>query len=191
MASRPVRNLAGWMLAAAGALVAAAALAAPSRTDVSADSVLEGPADNSIIEFRPTPDSAQTPAARNPRPFVSGNPLWSIPMSSLPATRDRPIFSPSRRQPSPLIAAPQIAIPVTSPPPEPERFSLGLIGTITHDADAVAVFVEQNSRQIIRLRQGEAYAGWVLRSVRNREVSLEKGSLMQTVTMPKSNDVRP
>src|SRR4051812_22903080 len=30
---------------------------------------------------------------------VSGNPLWSTPLSALPATQERPIFSASRRPP--------------------------------------------------------------------------------------------
>src|SRR5690348_5378824 len=31
----------------------------------------------------------------------TGNPLWSIPLSALAATRERPIFSASRRPPQP------------------------------------------------------------------------------------------
>ena len=37
----------------------------------------------------------------------SGNPLWAIPLRALTVTRDRPIFSPSRRPPAAaVIAAP-------------------------------------------------------------------------------------
>src|SRR5262245_28391744 len=50
--------------------------------------------------------------AREPR----GNPLWAIPLELLSASRERPIFLPSRRPPAPIVArsapAPQ---PVASP----------------------------------------------------------------------------
>ncbi len=46
----------------------------------------------------------------------TGNPLWAIPHKQLSATRDRPIFTPSRRPPPPAVVdAPYIA-PVLPPP---------------------------------------------------------------------------
>src|SRR5882757_2196373 len=61
---------------------------------------------------------------------VSGNPLWSIPLSVLTATQERPIFSASRRPPPRAVASPPIQ-PVIVPvamPVEPERPALALIG---------------------------------------------------------------
>ncbi len=68
---------------------------------------------------RPRPPSTCTAPTRPARPRgpsrPSGNPLWAIPLSSLTATRERPIFLPSRRAPAPAVAAtPQV---VTLPPP--------------------------------------------------------------------------
>ena len=63
-----------------------------------------------------------------------GNPLWAIPLSTLTATRERPIFLPTRRPPSPVIANTPIepTRPVAAPPPEqPPRFAL--VGAVTGD----------------------------------------------------------
>src|ERR1700739_4453914 len=67
------------------------------------------------------PESALNPAGLDPeRPAVpitqsapTGNPLWGIPLRVLTATRERPLFSPSRRPPAP----PAVAAP--APPPRP------------------------------------------------------------------------
>src|ERR1041385_3182930 len=71
----------------------------------------------------PKPDAA--------RPPVSGNPLWSIPLSALTATQERPVFSASRRPPPRAVAGPRIepeALPAPSRPAEPEHPPLALIG---------------------------------------------------------------
>src|SRR5439155_12745077 len=38
----------------------------------------------------------------------SGNPLWSVPLSVLSATQERPIFSASRRPPQRAVVAPSV-----------------------------------------------------------------------------------
>ena len=53
--------------------------------------------------------NAGSPAAEAP---ATGNPLWAIPVSKLSATRDRPLFSSSRRPPTPTVAA----APTPTPP---------------------------------------------------------------------------
>src|SRR6202040_3268882 len=57
------------------------------------------------------------------KPAESGNPLWSIPLSVLTATQERPIFSASRRPPQrAVVAVPvdQISAPVAQEPTGPE-----------------------------------------------------------------------
>src|ERR1700731_1377944 len=53
--------------------------------------------------------------ARQPPP--GGNPLWGIPISALDATRERPIFSASRRPPMPLVVAQGVAAALAPPKP--------------------------------------------------------------------------
>src|SRR5215831_17659551 len=46
------------------------------------------------------------PVRTSPGPTTRGNPLWAVPLADLSATRERPIFSPSRRPPArPAVAA--------------------------------------------------------------------------------------
>lgn len=110
------------------------------------------------------------------QPPPSGNPLWSVPLSVLTATRERPIFLATRRPPRPAVAAAPAVQPPPAPPKaiEPERLTLALIGAVVSDDDAIAVFVDRTNQKIVRLRQGETHAGWVLSSVLQREVTLNK-----------------
>ena len=67
---------------------------------------------------------------------MTGNPLWGIPLKSLSATRERPIFLPSRRPPAPAVAAAPAQPPKPPPPPaEPERPALRLLGIVTGTSD--------------------------------------------------------
>jgi hypothetical protein len=116
-----------------------------------------------------------------------GNPLWSLPLNSLSVTRERPIFSPSRRPPPPVIAAPYV--PPASPPPppkppEPDHPSLALVGTLAGDSQGVGIFVNDADKSTLRLRTGEDYEGWVLRSVRGGEAIFEKGDRTATLALP-------
>ena len=117
---------------------------------------------------------------------VSGNPLWSVPLSVLTATQERPIFSASRRPPPRAVAGPQIELVVAPPvakPAEPERPALALIGAVVGDSDAIAVFVDRTNQKIVRLRSGDAHAGWVLSSVLGREVTLKKADQTEVLAL--------
>ena len=130
-----------------------------------------------------------TPRARPDRevskPPPSGNPLWSVPLSVLTSTRERPIFLATRRPPRPAV----VAAPVVQPPPAPqkavelERLTLALIGAVVSDGDAIAVFVDRMNQKVVRLRQGETHAGWVLSSVLQREVTLSKADRTEVLVL--------
>jgi general secretion pathway protein N len=97
-----------------------------------------------------------------------------VPLSKLSMTRDRPIFSPSRRPPPPA-ALPVIARQVApAKPAEPEQPPLILVGTVAGGDSGIAVFVEQSTENTIRLRVNESHQGWILRSIQGREVTLLK-----------------
>jgi hypothetical protein len=103
-----------------------------------------------------------------------GNPLWGIPLHAMSATRERPLFSPSRRPPSPPIAAVAVSPP---PPSKPTQATppLTLLGTVLGDGDRVGVFAEQGTKNVIRLRVGEGHGDWTLRSLHARAAILEQG----------------
>ena len=116
------------------------------------------------------------------------NPLWSLPLSSLSVTRERPIFSPSRRPPPPpVIAAPHVppmSLPRPSKPPEPDRPLLTLVGTLAGDNQGVGIFIKESDKTTLRLRTGEDHEGWMLRSVRGGEAIFEKGDRTATLALP-------
>jgi hypothetical protein len=116
---------------------------------------------------------------------LRGNPLWVVPLKSLNFTRDQPLFTPSRRPPAPPVAH------VESPPPlvaarsaEPERPQLVLVGVVVGETEGIAIFLDERTREVIRLRKNEGHAGWILRSVHGREATLQKASLTAVLVIP-------
>jgi len=133
------------------------------------------------------------PLRTGSKPLPSGNPLWSVPLSVLTATQERPIFSASRRPPQRAVVAPpvdQVPAVVPQKAAEPESPPLALIGAVVGDSDAIAVFFDRTNQKIVRLRPGESHAGWLLSSVLPREVTLEKADRAEVLVL-KSPDVSP
>lgn len=137
----------------------------------------------------------QTPETQSPSPerMLSPNPLWEIPLSNLSTTRERPIFSPSRRPPPPAVAA---APPVQAPSPLPkalrvERPQLSLVGTVSGDDESFGIFIDQTTKAPLRLKVGEDYQGWKLRAVQGREVTLEYEQQTAILTLPQPGTASP
>jgi general secretion pathway protein N len=118
------------------------------------------------------------------RPSASGNPLWSVPLSILAATQERPLFSASRRPPARAVIGPRIE-PPAAPVVEKaaEHPSLTLIGAVVGENDAIAVFLDQANQGIVRLRRGETHAGWELSSILQREVTLKKADQTEVLVL--------
>jgi general secretion pathway protein N len=142
----------------------------------------------------PTPVEPAPEAVRPQNPARSGrdargNPLWAVPLKSLTATRERPIFLPSRRAFAPAIAGPPPA-PAAPPvgPKEPDRPRLALVGAVVGEAEGIAVFLDQTNQAIVRLRTGENHSGWILRSVRGREATLQKDRETVLLALPAPTD---
>jgi hypothetical protein len=116
---------------------------------------------------------------------LTGNPLWAVPLNVLSMTRDRPLFSPSRRPIAPAVAAAPI-VPRGPPPkpPEPDHPPLTLVGTIVGGAESIAIFADQVTKNFIRLKTGQDHAGWTLRSVFGREATFERGDREATLGLP-------
>jgi hypothetical protein len=165
-------------LIAVGALGAwALAATPPAGLDASESALNPGGLDSA--------DRPAVPIARERAP--TGNPLWGIPLRVLSATRERPLFSPSRRPPAPpVVAAPpppprQVA---AAKPAEPDHPLLTIVGTIVGGSDAIGVFIDQATNEIIRLHTGQEYGGWTLRLVQGREATFEKNTRHATLALP-------
>ena len=154
---------------------------------------INGPDSREISAPTGTPaiDIAPREAPRANRVEPSGNPLWAIPLSGLTATRERPIFLPSRRPPAPVVAGPPAVAPAAPPPPPaaPERPQLRLVGAVIGETEAIAVFLDPANNPV-RLRTGQAHAGWLLQSVRGREAVLQKDRETAILALP-SPDASP
>jgi general secretion pathway protein N len=127
------------------------------------------------------------------KPLPSGNPLWSVPLSALTATQERPIFSASRRPAQRAVVAPfeeQSGAPVPVKAAEPEQSPLALIGAVVGDSDAIAIFLDRSSQKIVRLRQGDSHGGWELSLVQGREVTLKKADRTEVLGL-KSGEATP
>lgn len=114
---------------------------------------------------------------------AGGNPLWGIPLHTMSATRERPLFSPSRRPPSRPIVAAAPPSPSPSKPPPPAVPPLTLVGTVLGGSEDVGVFVEQATKNVIRLRVGEGHDDWRLRSLQARAAILEQGRRRATLAL--------
>lgn len=124
------------------------------------------------------------PPPATPR-VLSANPLWAVPLTLLSGTRERPVFSRSRRPPPPaaIVAAPD----VVKPPPRKTVIALPqltLVGTIASDGNGFGIFIDPSTKTALRLKVGDDYQGWRLHAIRGREVSMEKDQQTAVLTLP-------
>lgn len=164
------------VLGTAGALAATS-----SRMDILSDDAAGSPAE-SVDVGAMRPIARPTPAASKPAP--RGNPLWSVPLSALTVTQERPIFSAMRRPPPRAVAA-SPAEEAHAPPPKPAEAPppLTLVGAVVGEGDAIAILVNRTDQKVVRLRQGESLGGWSLTSVQPREVILKQGDRSEVLAL--------
>lgn len=129
------------------------------------------------VERRPappkSPDLGKTP--------LGGNPLWGIPLSSLSAMRERPLFSASRRPPMPPRPVAETPLP---PSAEAQHPPFTLVGTAIGKTQNVAIILDPTTKKFVRLHSGEAASQWSLRSVDLKSMAVEKHN--QAVALPLS-----
>src|SRR5271166_1945188 len=168
-------------MAVAGSLAAHAEGVARSQFDEIARASIE--IENSGPSLtRELPADGKPPAAEAP---ATGNPLWAIPVSKLSATRDRPLFSSSRRPPTPTVAAaPTPSPPAVVKPVTPESPPFTLVGTIIGENSRIAILLDENAKTSTGVREGDSASGWILRSVEMRSAILEGSGRTVTLDLP-------
>jgi hypothetical protein len=143
----------------------------------------------------PDASEAVPPEGGSPiaEPSPAGNPLWAIPASKLSATRDRPLFSVSRRPLTPAApAAPAPTSTVAAQAPAPETPPFTLVGTIVGGDSRIAIFYDDTSKIASGVREGERASGWTLRSVDPRSATLEESGRVVTLALPEpSGEIGP
>jgi hypothetical protein len=178
-------------------LVICSALAAQAAADPIDESarpapVIEGPSAPATERTGVADTAGHSGALRTPDPAGKsrpGNPLWTVPLDALSGTRDRPLFSASRRPP--IVAVPIVASPPKEEalaPPPPARPLLTLIGTIVSPKASVAMLQGSGAEAISRLRVGQDNDGWQVRGISLRSIVVEKGAQSVELDMPKPNE---
>ncbi len=87
-------------------------------------------------------------------------------LDQLSATRDRPLFSPTRRPPAP----PPVVVPVAPPPPPPPN--VALLAVVMDGDDARAVVRVGQEAKSVRVQIGDDIGGWKVGQIEARQLVL-------------------
>lgn len=120
------------------------------------------------------PAAAQDAGIRPaPAPSPNLNPLSALDPATLDAFKERPLFAPSRRAPSPqpVPVAPLAPVAVDAPPPD-----LRLVGVIAGVDKAVAILRRPAGGSTLNLKLGDAVDTWRVQSIGPDRVTLRDGS---------------
>jgi hypothetical protein len=113
------------------------------------------------------------------------NALDALRLEDLSATRERPLFAPTRRPPPPprVEAEPEPApvevkaVAVVEPPP------FDLVGAVIGPDKAFALLRNKSTSQVIRLRSGEDAEGWRVGEIGPRSVALERDGRRESLAL--------
>jgi hypothetical protein len=111
-----------------------------------------------------TDPAAQSEGHRDVAPPVS--PLAAQPLDRLSNTRDRPLFSPTRRPPAPP------PVVVAAPPPPPPPPDVALLGVVMDGEEARAVVRTGPAAKILRVGIGDDIGGWKVGQIEERQLVL-------------------
>ncbi len=111
---------------------------------------------------------------------VLPSPLAAQPLDRLSATRERPLFSPTRRpppRPPPVVVAPE---PPPPPPPPPD---VALFGIVMDGDEVHAVVRAGPAAKIMRVRVGDDIGGWKVAQIDGRRLILSLDDRIATFLM--------
>ena len=139
--------------------------------------------------FDRTPDASaltnkasETPAL--PAQGGEGNalpsPLAAQPLDRLSATRERPLFSPTRRPPPP---PPPVVVAPEPPPPPPPPPDVALFGIVMDGDEAHAVVRAGPAAKIMNVRVGDDIGGWKVAQIEERQLVLSLDDRIATFMM--------
>jgi general secretion pathway protein N len=95
------------------------------------------------------------------------NPLLLRSFDQLTATRERPLFSPTRRPPPPPVLVDQGR---PAPPPDPPN--LALLGIVKDLSGGSAIIRSKSSDKVLRVRVGDKVDSWKVGQVEERKLVL-------------------
>ena len=116
---------------------------------------------------------------------VAASPLAGQKLERLSATRERPLFSPTRRPPP---APPAIVQgPPPSPPPPPD---VALLGVVMDGEQARAVIRASPADKMTRVTIGDDVGGWKVAQIEGRKLVLSLDGRLATFMMFSGNSAK-
>jgi general secretion pathway protein N len=132
-----------------------------------------------VFGFLPAFGEEVTPPHGTPAPALQ-NPLAVHSLGELTATRDRPLFSPTRRPvPPPMVAE---AEPSAAPPP-PAPPDILFSGVVMEKKGALAIIRMDASSAPMFVRVGDAVSGWKVGQIARRQMVLQLGRRSATFSL--------
>ncbi len=110
---------------------------------------------------------------------VAGAEDAQLSLQSLTQTRERPLFSPSRRPPPPAVSVPErveplLAVASQAPPaPPPTPPDVRLMGLMLLPDTQMAILEHAPTGEVIRLAAGAELDAWTLRIIDARSIAFE------------------
>jgi general secretion pathway protein N len=108
------------------------------------------------------------------------SPLAAQPLDRLSVTRERPLFSPTRRPPPP---PPPVVVAPEPPPPPPPPPDVALFGIVMDGDEAQAVVRAGPAAKIMRVRVGDDIGGWKVAQIEGRQLVLSLDDRIATFMM--------
>jgi hypothetical protein len=102
------------------------------------------------------------------------NPVELQPWRELAATRDKPLFSPTRRPPPKPVAPVARVEPPPPPPPPPSVVVLGIVSE-NGDGRAAIRAGKGTGDKVLRVRTGDDVSGWKVERIEPRRLVLTQG----------------
>jgi general secretion pathway protein N len=108
------------------------------------------------------------------------SPLAARSLDALAETRDRPLFSPSRRGPAP---PPVVVMPPAPPAPPPSPPSVTLFGVVMDAGEARAIVRAGSAGPVRRVRIGDDIDGWKVTQIEQRQLTVSRDGRAASFTM--------
>jgi hypothetical protein len=111
---------------------------------------------------------------------VLATPLAGQPLDGLRASRERPLFSPTRRPPPPPPSVTERSPEPPAPLPPP---NVSLFGIVMDDGEARAIVRTAPAADVLHVRTGDDIGGWKVAQIEGRRLVLSLDGRLATFTM--------
>jgi hypothetical protein len=120
--------------------------------------------------------------AQSPPTSETANASQTQALENLSATRDRPLFSPSRRPPAPPPPPVEMVYEPPPPPPPPPAPDVTLFGVVV-DGDGARAIIRAGTAEMQRVQIGDEIGGWTVSQIEGRQLVLSLDGRLATFTL--------